>query len=256
MAGGSNWKCDDFADIFLTCQDHYQPIKTRRHTGMRRSAVFVGANEVSEPAFSFFFRKTHNLKYFSLHFWIRDSNAAGGELKAIADQVILLGSQGAQVLFFHKFFHVIRMGSRKGVMCKREFFFVLIPFKEWKISNPRESERVRIFVFTSKVKFVCSEFFRCLFMSVSRKRFFPDFFSTGFCHKNHQPLNHIEYIVLSDKRHLQIYLRVFQLSVAAQIFITHCMRDLKISFKTSNHQELFVLLRGLRERVKFARLHS
>ena len=59
-----------------------------------------------------------------------------------------------------------------------------------------------------------------------------------------------EDFVLRGKRGLDIELGEFGLAVSAQILVAEAAGDLEILFHTGDHEELLVLLRGLRERVE------
>ena len=56
-----------------------------------------------------------------------------------------------------------------------------------------------------------------------------------------------------DERCFNVDLREFRLAIRAQIFVAETFRDLEILLDPAHHEELLVLLRRLRERVKFAR---
>src|SRR5438105_14189395 len=60
-------------------------------------------------------------------------------------------------------------------------------------------------------------------------------------------------VVRCDKGRFNIDLGELWLAIGSQIFIAKCFRDLEIFFDPGNHQQLFVLLRRLWQRVKFSR---
>src|SRR5262249_23142053 len=61
-----------------------------------------------------------------------------------------------------------------------------------------------------------------------------------------------EYIVLLHEAHFQVELiKLAGRPVGAGILVAKARRDLKITVETGNHQQLFELLRRLRQRVKF-----
>ncbi len=62
-----------------------------------------------------------------------------------------------------------------------------------------------------------------------------------------------EDVLRHDERRFNVDLRKLRLAVGAQIFVAETFRDLKILFHASDHEELFVLLRRLRQRVEFSR---
>ena len=65
----------------------------------------------------------------------------------------------------------------------------------------------------------------------------------------------VEYIVLSDKRHLDIELVEFtRRPVGPRIFVAETGRYLKIPIEAGNHDQLLELLGRLRQRVKLARM--
>ncbi len=59
-----------------------------------------------------------------------------------------------------------------------------------------------------------------------------------------------------DKRHFQIELRELGLAVGSQVFVAETLGDLDVAVKTGDHQDLFVKLRRLRQRVEVARMHA
>ena len=61
-----------------------------------------------------------------------------------------------------------------------------------------------------------------------------------------------ENIVGGDEGRFDVDLRELRLPVRPQIFVAKASRDLEIFFYASDHEQLFVLLRRLRERIKFA----
>ena len=56
--------------------------------------------------------------------------------------------------------------------------------------------------------------------------------------------------------HLDVDLSKFGLTVCAKVFVAEAFGNLKISVEARNHQKLFIELRRLRQRVKFAGMHS
>ena len=60
-------------------------------------------------------------------------------------------------------------------------------------------------------------------------------------------------IVRRDERRFDVDLGEFRLAIGAQIFVAKTFCDLKIFFHPGDHEQLLVLLRRLRQRVKFPR---
>ena len=70
-------------------------------------------------------------------------------------------------------------------------------------------------------------------------------------------LNDFKNIFLRGKRHFHIQLiELSGRTIGTRIFIAETRRNLEILVKTGNHQQLFELLRSLRQRVKFARINT
>src|SRR5438046_2835296 len=65
-----------------------------------------------------------------------------------------------------------------------------------------------------------------------------------------------EDVVGRDERRFDVDLRKLRLPVGAQIFVAKTFCDLKIFFNARDHEQLFVLLRRLRQRVKSSRRDS
>ena len=59
-----------------------------------------------------------------------------------------------------------------------------------------------------------------------------------------------------DKRHLNIQLSEFRLTVGAEVFVTETARQLNVTVVSGNHEQLFVQLRGLGQGVVFARMNA
>jgi len=69
-----------------------------------------------------------------------------------------------------------------------------------------------------------------------------------------QPFHHREDIFPRHERHLQVELGEFGLPVSPQILVTHASRDLEVLFIPGDHEQLFELLRALRQGKELARL--
>ena len=61
-----------------------------------------------------------------------------------------------------------------------------------------------------------------------------------------------EDVVWADEGGFDIYLSEFSDTVAAGVFVTEAASDLEVFFDPRDHEELFVLLRGLAEGVEFS----
>ena len=59
-----------------------------------------------------------------------------------------------------------------------------------------------------------------------------------------------------DEARFHVELRELELSVGAQVFVSHAPRDLVVPVETTDHQELFGDLRTLRQDVELARLQT
>ncbi len=66
----------------------------------------------------------------------------------------------------------------------------------------------------------------------------------------------LEHILLFDERHLTVDLGEFRLTVGAEVFIAETADNLEVAVHAGHHQELFVLLRGLRQGVELAWVHA
>ena len=70
-------------------------------------------------------------------------------------------------------------------------------------------------------------------------------------------LDGVEHVLLFDKGHLEVELvEICGRAVSARIFVTETRCDLEILVKAGHHQQLFELLRGLRQSVEFARVQT
>ena len=68
------------------------------------------------------------------------------------------------------------------------------------------------------------------------------------------PLDQRDDVLALDEAGLDVDLRELRLAVGAQVFVAEALGDLEIFLHPRDHEELLVLLRGLRQRVKTARL--
>ena len=75
----------------------------------------------------------------------------------------------------------------------------------------------------------------------------------GFEDRGEHSFDEREDVVRLDERSFDVDLREFRLPIGAQIFVAETFRDLEIFFDPADHEQLLVLLRRLRQRVKFPR---
>ena len=72
----------------------------------------------------------------------------------------------------------------------------------------------------------------------------------------HEPLEHLDDILLLHEAHLAVDLGEFRLAVGAQVFIAETFGDLEISVVAADHEELLEELRRLGECIELAGVHS
>ena len=77
-----------------------------------------------------------------------------------------------------------------------------------------------------------------------------------FEHRAEHIFGNVEHVIAGDKAHFNIDLCELRLAVAACVFITVAAGNLKIAVKAGDHQYLLVQLRGLRQRIKLARIEA
>ena len=88
---------------------------------------------------------------------------------------------------------------------------------------------------------------------ISIDNFVGKFFKNAFDHR----LDSGEHILLFNKAHLKIELVEFaRATIGAAIFIAKTRGNLKITVKAANHDQLFKLLRCLRQSIEFARVKA
>ena len=75
-------------------------------------------------------------------------------------------------------------------------------------------------------------------------------------HIGKQALHQVEHFIPFNEGHLEVELGKFELAVAAQVFIAHTARNLKITIHPGHHQQLFELLGRLRQSIEGARLQA
>ena len=71
-----------------------------------------------------------------------------------------------------------------------------------------------------------------------------------------QTLEHIEDILLFDKRHLAVYLCELRLTVGTQVFVAEAFYYLEITVKAADHQQLLQCLWRLRQGIELTRIHA
>ena len=64
----------------------------------------------------------------------------------------------------------------------------------------------------------------------------------------------VQNIIPLDERHLQVELGELRLAVPAQVLIPEAARDLEVAVHAGHHQQLFELLRRLRQGIKLPRI--
>ena len=67
---------------------------------------------------------------------------------------------------------------------------------------------------------------------------------------------HLQHILLLDKRHLAVYLCELGLPVGAQVLVAEAAHNLEVAVHARHHEQLLVLLRTLRQGVELARVHA
>ncbi len=76
-------------------------------------------------------------------------------------------------------------------------------------------------------------------------------------HAAQHRLDRREHVVLGDETHLDIELvELARRAVSARVFVAETRRDLEIAIEAGNHDELFELLRRLRQRVELSGMHA
>ncbi len=71
-----------------------------------------------------------------------------------------------------------------------------------------------------------------------------------------QTFKSLQNILLLYKRHFAVDLREFRLTVGAQVLVAEATNNLKVAVHTCHHQQLFVLLRALRQSIELAGIHT
>ena len=75
-------------------------------------------------------------------------------------------------------------------------------------------------------------------------------------HAVHDGLDGGEDVFLGDEAHLDVELVELQRPVSAQVLVAETGGDLEIAIEARDHEQLFELLRGLRQGVEFARMQA
>ena len=72
----------------------------------------------------------------------------------------------------------------------------------------------------------------------------------------HQPLKHVEDIVLLHETHFAVNLRKLGLAVGPQVFIAEAFYNLIVAIVAAHHEQLLKGLRTLRQRIKLSGIHT
>ena len=75
-------------------------------------------------------------------------------------------------------------------------------------------------------------------------------------HVSDQAVDHGEDVLLLDERHFDVDLSELGLPVRSQVFVPEAAGDLVVAVQATDHQQLLVELRRLRQSVEFARMHA
>ena len=82
------------------------------------------------------------------------------------------------------------------------------------------------------------------------------FIAHRFDKRGEHAFDQIHHVVALHKRHFHIELGEFRLAVSPLIFIAETAGDLEVSLDPADHQQLFQLLRRLRQGIKFSGMHA
>src|SRR5439155_24963355 len=96
----------------------------------------------------------------------------------------------------------------------------------------------------------------CLAIRKPVERSFDVDIACGLENRREHPFGHRENVVRCYERSFDVDLRKLRLPVRAQILVPKTFCDLEISFDAGHHEQLFVLLGRLWQRVKFSRRQS
>src|SRR5262249_10241687 len=102
------------------------------------------------------------------------------------------------------------------------------------------------------IRFVAAVSADCLAISEPIERRFNLDVEGRFKNRRQHSLSECENVIRRNERGFDVDLRELRLPVGAQVFVAKTFRDLKIFFHAGYHQQLFVLLRRLRQRVEFS----
>src|SRR3989344_3086654 len=137
-------KRDDFADVRFVREEHDEPVESRSHAGMRRSAVFISFDYMPEALLRLLGGEAHELEYLALHLRVRDTHASRSELVAVADEVVLLRAERIELgaafprrlfVYLHQPLDVLRARRGERVMRERVMVRVVIPFEEREVHD-------------------------------------------------------------------------------------------------------------------------
>ena len=106
----------------------------------------------------------------------------------------------------------------------------------------------------TRVRLVAAESVHCLAIGHARERRL-DLHSPGLAeHSDEHLLDQGEDVLRGDETHLDVRLGEFRLAVGPKVLVAETARDLEIFLHSRGHEQLLVLLRGLRQRVERPRV--
>ena len=123
-------ECDDLADVLLVAQQHNHAVNARCHACMRRCTKLEGIVQRAELLLEIFFGVTGNLKCLDHDFQIVVTNRTGGQLHAVADNIVLICQNFGRILGVQRFQTALRHGERVVGEDNLLFFLVKLEHRE------------------------------------------------------------------------------------------------------------------------------
>jgi hypothetical protein len=131
---------DDFADAFLSADQHGDAVEAEGEATVWRSTEFEGFKDVAKLQFLLLWRHAEDAEHFGLEVAFVDSDGAAAEFVAIEDHVVGFSANFAVFTCIEQR-HVFGLRTSEGVMHGDPTLIFRAIGEQWEIDNPEEVQR-------------------------------------------------------------------------------------------------------------------
>ena len=136
------WERDHFADVRLVRQQHHHAVHARGNAAVRRRTQLERIDHAAELVVDHAAVIAGDLKRLVHHFRLVVANRAGGELDAVADDVVLVGENIERIFVQQRIHAALR--HRKRVVAEHGRTGLLVLLEHREIHDPAELEHIRV----------------------------------------------------------------------------------------------------------------